>query len=289
MKLILSILFLIFICSISSADSVSGRWIGTFNFSLNGDRILFNTSLEVEQNENYFFGILSIRNNKRGDIIGCDYLVHGEVNNKKIKINRIHVAQNFRMSTLLLISFQRAEGDIYFDETGSQIKASVFMGEEHFIGPDGTIKLKKEDHKLHQLTIDQIHSFKKKYFPDSTGNNVIQNAIFRDIAYPRKIIEKPIIEFKASSKNNPAVKVALYFDGVKLEEWSSAQDNYIEMDLKGLPEKTYIIVLKVETETTESVSFVMRRAGFSRVQDSNYTISYNKQLNLIMYIYERPS
>lgn len=289
MKSIVSILFLIFVCSVSRAGLVSGRWIGTYNFNFEGERILFNTSLEVEQNENYFFGILSIRNNNRGDIIGCDYLVHGEVNNEKIRINRIHVVQNFKMSTLLRVSIQRAEGNISFDETGGQIRASVFMGEEYFIGPDGTIKLKKEDHKLQQLSIDQIHSFKKKYFPDSTGNHVIQNAIFRNIAYPRKIIEKPVIEFKASSKNNPAVNVALYFDGVKLEEWSSAQDNYIEMDLSGLPEKTYIIVLKVETETNESVSFVMRRAGLGRLQDLNYSVNYNKQLNLIMSIYERPS
>lgn len=218
MKFIFSIQFLFFIFSTCSANSISGRWIGTYNFSLNGDRILFNTSLEVEQDENYFFGILSIRNNKKGDIIGCDYLVHGQVVNERIKFKSIHVVQNFKLSTILLHSFQRAEGMVFFDETGGNIKASVFMGEEHFIGPDGTIKLKKDDNKLQQLSIDQIHSFKKNYFPDTTSNNVIQNAIFINFGYPQKIVTKPIIEFKASSKNNPAVNVALYFDGVKLEE-----------------------------------------------------------------------
>lgn len=285
MKFILSILSLFLINTTSIAAEVSGRWVGTYKLSLYEERIVFNTSFEVEQSGNYFFGILSLRNNNKGNIIGCDYLIHGEIQNEKIKFRTVQLIQNYGMSNPLLASFNRAEGAISFDEARAEIKASVYMGQGQFFGPDGKVKLIKEDNILQQLSVDQIQSFKKQFFPDSTSNYVIQNANFRNIGYPKKMIGKPIINFKASSKNNPAVNVSLYFDGIKLEEWSSAQDNYVEMDLNGLGEGSHVIVLKVETRTNESVSFTMQRPGIKWELESIYTISADKQLILMMYLY----
>ncbi|WP_407522360.1 hypothetical protein PDL71_14580 [Lacibacter sp. MH-610] len=289
MKSLYIFIVFIFVSFVTAANSLSGRWIGTLVYKFDSDAFRLNSSLEITEDGNRFFGVLSVRNNEKGKIIGCDYLIWGESKRDKIELKRLQVIDNFGMNNSDVGLFLKAEGVISIDESGASIKASVFMMEETLLGPPGTLKLKKRDDELSTLTIDKINGFKKKYFPDSIAKHKVNDIVIRHIAYPQRKVEKPVIDFLAAKKNNPAVKVALYFDGVKLEEWSSAQDNYIEMDLNGLPGKTYIIVLKVETETTESVSFVMRRAGLGRVQDSKYTISYDKQLNLIMHIYERPS
>jgi hypothetical protein len=288
-NLFVNSLLLVFISSSVFAQSLSGRWIGTLNYKIETETSKLNISLEVEQKGNDLFGVISLRNNNKGNIIGSDHLVHAEIKGDKILFKPLQLIKNYGMSIFDFSMFQRAEGTISINGEQAEIRASAFLGEDNYLGSLGTLKLKKEDPSLSQLSIDVINSFKKLYFPDSSGNYIIKSAVFRNIAYPKRIVEKGIIDFRAAKKNNPDVKVAIYFDGIKLEEWSSAQDNYIEMDINGLEKGTHIIVLKVETKDAEPVSFAMRRADRNRVQEVKYTISPGSQLNLIMNIYNRPS
>lgn len=282
MKQIFTFLILFIISLSAKAGEFSGTWTGAMKYMISLEDLKLDARMDFNQKGNYMLGILYLSKNEKGKQVGCEYLVYGLINNQRLEMRRMLILKNNGLDTVDASLFVRADASFTFSEKEKKIKAAVFMKEENYLGPPGTLRLVQKDTALSTTAKELLQKYTNVFFPSVIGQPVVMNTDFRTIIWRKQLGDKPEFDFIPSKSNNPALKVGLYFNGLQIDSWNANEENSMKVDVTKLQDGMHCFVLKLETPTTEAVRFSVRRSAANVVKDILFDISYTRQVIVIM-------
>jgi hypothetical protein len=281
MKQMFTFLVLFIVSFSSKAGQFSGSWSGDIKYRISLEDLKLNARMDFQQNGNYMLGILYLTKKEKAKDISCEYLVYGWINNQRLEMRRMLILKNEGLQNIDASLFVRADASFDFSEKQNKIRASVFMKEENFLGPPGTLRLVQKDTALSATSKELLQKYTAIFFP-SALQPAVTNTDFRSILWRKQLGDKPVFDFIPAKNNNPLLKVGLYFNGVQIDSWNANEENDMQVDVTKLQNGMYCFVLKLETPTNESVRFSVRRSAANVMKDILFDISYTRQVIVIM-------
>jgi len=282
MKQMFTFLLLFYLSHSLKAEQFSGSWTGSMKYMISLEDLKLNARMNFQQNGNYMLGILNLSSNENGKKISCEYLVYGWINKQRLEMRRMLILKNDGLENIDASLFVRADASFDFSEKENRIRASVFMKEENFLGPPGTLRLVQKDTALSAGLKELLQKYTAIFFPSTLQQPVITNTDFRTILWRKQLGDKPEFDFIPSKNNSPELKVGLYFNGIQIDRWNANEENTMKVDVTKLQDGMHCFVLKLETPAAESVRFSVRRSAANVVKDILFDISYTRQVIVIM-------
>jgi|GEM_PF-1822308 len=120
---------LLFLSAAAQAQTALGVWEGSF-YIRGSKKNKMNVRVELMQAESQIVGIITTRGFDKNTVYGCDYLVAGTVQNKKLRLARISVRRGVAMSKTDCSFFRYLDLQLNKPDTAKTISAVWTWGDE---------------------------------------------------------------------------------------------------------------------------------------------------------------
>jgi hypothetical protein len=177
---------ILFFCTALQAQTVLGVWEGSFNVR-GSKKNKLNVRMELMQTENQVLGIITTRGFEKKTVYGCDYLVTGNLHDKKLRLTRASVRRGVAMSKTECGFFTQLELQVNKTDTATSITVAWIWDDEE----RDVFTAVKTDPEVSASAKDEIYAYVEELY-----NSFEQTNLFMA---PAARLNQNITEFTADS------------------------------------------------------------------------------------------
>lgn len=149
------------------AQTVVGVWEGSFTIRGNKKKKM-NVRMELMQTDNQVLGIITTRGFEKNTMYGCDYLVSGYMNDKKLRLARTNIRRGVAMSKTECSFFRQLELQINKPDTAKTIAGSwVWNDDERDV-----FTAVKTDPQISESAKDEINAYVEELYNSFEQTNL---------------------------------------------------------------------------------------------------------------------
>lgn len=177
---------ILFLFTALQAQSVIGVWEGSFNVRRDKQNKM-NVRMELVQTQYQILGIITTRGFEKNTIYGCDYLVAGNLNDKKLSLKLTSIRRGIAMSKVECAFFQQLELQVNKPDTAKTISGAWIWNDEE----QDMFKAVKTDEDISESAKDEINAY-----IDEIYNSIEQNNLYLE---PTGRLNQIVTELTADS------------------------------------------------------------------------------------------